>query len=109
MSNEANLNLHWIKCAYKTVCRGGNFLIDVFKKQDKKLTGEECMKLKDWYGIRPEDIVKLSISHSFTIDDEAFARLLDEDDARAKTIKALNYEKKDCDQEEKKITCFASG
>jgi alanyl-tRNA synthetase len=86
---DPNLNLHWIKCAYKTFWRGGDFLIDVFKKEDKKLTAEDCMKLKDWYGIRSQDVIKLAISHEFTVDDEGFARLLDEDDERQKSVKPL--------------------
>jgi len=84
-----DLTLHWIKCAYKTFWRGGNFLVEVFKKEDKKLTPEDCMKLKNQYGIRPEDIIKLAISHEFTVDDVGFATLLDEEKLRRKSIKAL--------------------
>ena len=83
---EDDLTLHWIKCAYKTVWRGGNFIIEVFKKEDKKLTAEECLKLKDTYGIRPEDIVKIALSHSFSVDDEGFAKLLDEERIKMKSI-----------------------
>ncbi len=104
MTDDANLNLHWIKCAYKTFLRGGDFLVTVFKKQDKTLTAEECMKLKDTYGIRSEDIVKLAISHEFTIDDEGFARLLNEDEGKKKTVRPLYYEKENCCQKEEKAT-----
>jgi alanyl-tRNA synthetase len=86
---EENLTLHWIKCAYKTVRRGGNFITEVFKKEDKKLTAEECLKLKDLYGISPEDIVKIAISHSFSVDDEGFAKLLDEEKIKMKSLKPL--------------------
>ncbi len=108
MTDDSNLNLHWIKCAYKTFCRGGDFLVTVFKKSDKKLTAEDCMKLKDWYGIRPQDVVKLALSHEFTIDDEGFAKLLDEDNVKMKTVRPLYYEKENCCEKEEKTTCLAS-
>lgn len=100
---DHNLNLHWIKCAYKTIWRGGDFLINVFKKEDKKLTAEECMKLKDCYGIRSQDVVKLAISHEFTIDNEGFAKLLDEEDKKMKSVKPLVCHEKN----EKEETCHA--
>jgi alanyl-tRNA synthetase len=82
-----NLELHWIKCAYKTCRRGGNFIIDVFKKEEKHLTAEDCMKLKNYYGIRSFDIVKMVISHDFTMDDEGFANLLIEEKEEMKKVK----------------------
>lgn len=86
---DKNLHQHWIKCAYKTCERGGNFIIEVFKKEDKFLTAEDCMKLKDQYGIRAEYIVKMAISHEFTLDDEGFSKLLSEDDEKMKSVKPL--------------------
>ena len=89
-------NLHWLNCAYNTFRRGGNFLIDVFKKPEKILTPQECMKLKDTYGIRPEDVIKLAISHEFAVDDIGFAKLLDEDLERQKSVKPLVRHEQDC-------------
>ena len=82
-----DLELHWIKCAYGTCVRGGSFIVEVFKKEKKYLTAEDCLKLKDQYGIRPQDIVKMAISHEFIIDDEGFANLLIEEKEKMKNIK----------------------
>jgi alanyl-tRNA synthetase len=101
---DPDLNLHWIKCAYRTIRRGGNFIVEVFKKEDKKLTAEDCMKLKDWYGIRSQDVIKLAVSHEFIVDDEGFAKLLDEDDEKMKSVKPLVRNEKN----EKEETCNAS-
>jgi alanyl-tRNA synthetase len=89
-------HLHWIQCAYRTAKRGGNFLVEVFKKENKHLTPDDCLKLKDLYGIRPSDIVKLAISHEFTLDDEGFADLLDEEDIKNKSVKALACHEENC-------------
>jgi alanyl-tRNA synthetase len=88
------LHLHWIKCAYITFKRGGNFLVDVFKKPEKTLTAEDCMKLKDQYGIRPQDVIKLAMSHEFSVDDECFAKLLDKDEERQKYVKMCGSNEK---------------
>lgn len=82
-------NLDRIESAYRAFRRGGDFLQDVFKKEDKKLTPKECLKLKDTYGIRWEDVVKMAISHDFYINKEELAKVMDEDDARWKTIRPL--------------------
>ena len=89
-------NLHWLKCSYRTHLRGGNFLTEVFKKEDKKLTAEDCMKLKDQYGIHKQNVVLMAISHGFLVDDEGFAILLDEEEKRMKSVKplAMEYEEK---------------
>lgn len=90
------LHLHWIKCAYKTFRRGGIFLVDVFKKPEKTLSAEDCMKLKDQYGIRPPEIILLAISHGFSVDDQGFAKLLDEDEKRMESIKSLACHEEKC-------------
>ena len=82
-------NLDRIESAYKTFKRGGDFLQKVFKKQDRILTPEECLKLKDFYGIRLEDVVKIAISHEFSIDKEAVAALFDQDEIKMKTVQPL--------------------
>ena len=82
-------NLDRIESAYRTFRRGGNFLQDVFKKEDKKLTPEECLKLKNTYGIRMEDVVKMAISHDFYINKESLVKIMDEDDSHWKTVRPL--------------------
>lgn len=94
---KETLNLHWLQCAYKTCCRGGKFISEVFKKEEKILTAKECMKLKDTYGIRAEDVIKMTVSHDFSVDVEEFAKLLDEDEKKWKSVKPLvMYEKESC-------------
>jgi len=69
--------------------RGGNFLIRIFTKPEKKLMGTECMQLKDTYGFRPEAVYLMAKSHGFEIDYDEFGRLLDEEEKKYKMIKAL--------------------
>ncbi len=87
--DEGPSNLHWLQVAERTIARGGNFLLKVFTKPEKVLTGQDCMQLKDTYGIRPQDIIKLAFSHGFEVDNIEFSRLLDEDDERSKKIRPL--------------------
>jgi len=96
MKEDEYLHLHWIKCAYRTFTRGGNFLVSVFKKPEKILTAEDCMKLYYQYGIREQQIILLAISHGFSVDDEGFAKLLDEDEERQKSVKSLACHEEKC-------------
>ena len=80
-------NLDKIELGYKAVKRAGNFIIDIFKKENKVLTAEDCQRLKDWYGIGSSDVVKLALSHEFEIDKEGFSKLLDKDDEKRKTMR----------------------
>lgn len=73
----------------RTFRRGGNFLIRIFTKPEKVLMGSECIQLKDTYGLHPEAIYLMAKSHGFEIDYDEFGRLLDEEDVKPKTIKAL--------------------
>jgi alanyl-tRNA synthetase len=93
-----NHNLERIECGYRARKRAGDFIVQVFKKHEKYLTAEECLKLRDSYGIRPEDVAKMAISHEFDIDKQGFAKLLDEDDERRKgmiLLKCLDALSKD--------------
>ena len=87
--DEELSNLHWLQVAERTIWRGGNFLVKVFTKPEKILTGKDCMTLKDTYGIRPQDIIKIAFSHGFEVDKIEFAILLDEDIERMKNIKVI--------------------
>ena len=82
-------HLDRIECAYRTFKRGGTFLQDVFKKEDKMLTGDECIKLKDTYGIRIEDVIKMAISHGFEIDKRDLAEKMLQDEIYWKSVKPL--------------------
>ena len=88
-------NLHWIESAYKICLRGGDFIKEVFQKESKHLEAKDCMKLKDYYGIRSQDVIKLAISHDFTVDNAGFAKLLDQDDLRQKSRKQCKNEKQE--------------
>ena len=66
-----------------------NEISEIFKKEDKKLTPEECLKLKNTYGIRMEDVVKMAISHDFYINKESLVKIMDEDDSHWKTVRPL--------------------
>lgn len=61
-----------------TFKRAGDFIIKVFEKESKQLSGEEADKIKNWYGFGPDQVVLLAISHGFTIDQDQFEKLLEE-------------------------------
>lgn len=81
---EPEKNVDRFYTAERTFRRGGNFLIRVFTKPEKILSGQECMQLKDTYGIKPEDIYLMARSHGFIIDCDEFGFLLDKDDESKK-------------------------
>jgi alanyl-tRNA synthetase len=76
--------------AERTFVRAGNFLKEVFDKQHKQLSGEDCMKLFNWYGIKPSQIKLMAISHNFQIDESEFINLLCEQKERDKQIKSYS-------------------
>ncbi len=78
-----------ISSGKKACIRGGSFLKTVFLSKIHKLSGEDCCKLMDYYGIRSSDVVKLAYSHSYEIDEEDFIKSLEKRDAYAKTVRPI--------------------
>lgn len=83
-------SLDRIESGYKAFKRAGDFIVKVFQKENKLLTGEECQKIKDWYGIPSHIVILLALSHGFDVDKENFARLLDEDAEKSKKMSQCN-------------------
>jgi alanyl-tRNA synthetase len=84
---EPEKNVERFYTAERIFRRGGNFLVKVFTKPEKVLSGMECMQLKDIYGIDPEDVYLMAKSHGFEIDYDEFGLLLDKDDKEKKHIR----------------------
>lgn len=76
-----------IEMTYKIYKRAGDYLKTIFLKEEKFLSGVECLKIMHWYGISPQNVVLIALSHGFDIDKEEFARLLDEENEKSKWMK----------------------
>ncbi len=67
-----------INQAVASYVRGGDFLMRVFQKESKNLSGEECLQLMNTYGLPSGCIFLLAISHDFVIDSSKFLSLIAE-------------------------------
>jgi alanyl-tRNA synthetase len=84
---EEELKNSVIGKASRSYIRGGNFLIKVFRKDTKILSSEECMHLMNTYGIPPEYVFLMALSHEFTIDTPGFLDLIEEQKEQSKKMK----------------------
>lgn len=81
--------LERLNSAHRTFLRGGKFIINIFKKEDKTLSGEDCMYLFNSYALSVEAIYLLAISHEFIVNKLEFDLLLEEQKSMLKSIKAI--------------------
>ncbi len=65
-----------IKSAYSAYRRGGDYLVKIFTKPEKKITGDECLYLHNTYGINIKNIILMCISHGFQVEYTDFSKLL---------------------------------
>lgn len=79
-----NDNKARIELAEKAFKRGGDYLYRVFHCEKNYLSSEDCMFLKNTYGIPVHCVILMAISHGFPSDQHGFAKLLDEQDERDK-------------------------
>jgi len=76
-----------IENAFKAIMRAGNFIATVFEKDEMHLSGEDCMKIFNMYGMGVQEIVFLAYSHRFTLDKAEFLRLLNEQKESSKNMR----------------------
>lgn len=73
-----------IQNAHKACWRAGDFLRIILQKDEKNLTAEECLKIQNSYGFGPKEVAMIALSTGFSIDEEGYARLVDEQVERSK-------------------------
>lgn len=76
-----------IEKGHKAYKRGGDFLYRIFHGRKTILDGEECMKIFNMYGIHTRDIVLLAASHGYSIDEDGFEKLYEEQERAFKGMK----------------------
>ncbi len=64
-----------------------DFIIDIFKKPYKNLSGEECLKIFNMYGLDVKAIYLLAASHGFTISSDEFIFLIRDQESLIKEAK----------------------